>query len=128
MHRRKFDAAGKIVNTHGDYPQAVRDTAKELGVPLIDLHAMSATLYEALGPDQAPKAFNDGGKDATHHNNYGAYQLARCVVEGIRAGVPDLAAHLTNDLPPFDPAKPPSPDTFTLSPSAARSQERPRGN
>jgi lysophospholipase L1-like esterase len=128
MHRRKFDAAGKIVNTHGDYPQAVRDTAKDLGVPLIDLHAMSATLYEALGPDQAPKAFNDGGKDATHHNNYGAYQLARCVVEGIRAGVPDLAAHLTTDLPPFDPAHPPSPDTFTLSPSAARSQERPRGN
>jgi len=128
MHRRKFDAAGKIVNTHGDYPQAVRDTAKDLGVPLIDLHAMSAVLYEALGPDQAPKAFNDGGKDATHHNNYGAYQLARCVVEGIRAAVPDLAAHLTTDLPPFDPAKPPSPDTFTLSPSAARSQEPPRGN
>lgn len=128
MHRRKFDAAGKIVNTHGDYPQAVRDTAKALDVPLIDLHAMSAALYEALGPDQAPKAFNDGGKDATHHNNYGAYQLARCVVEGIRAGVPDLAAHLMTDLPPFDPAKPPSPDTFTLSPSAARSQEPPRGN
>jgi lysophospholipase L1-like esterase len=128
MHRRKFDTAGKIVNTLGDYPQAVRDTAKEFGVPLIDLHAMSAALYEALGPDQAPKAFNDGGKDATHHNNYGAYQLARCVVEGIQAGVPDLAAHLATDLPPFDPAKPPSPDTFILSPSAARSQERPRGN
>ncbi|MET3666024.1 rhamnogalacturonan acetylesterase [Caulobacter sp. 1776] len=128
MHRRKFDAAGKIVNTHGDYPQAVRETAKELGVPLIDLHAMSAVFYEALGPDQAWKAFNDGGKDATHHDNYGAYQLARCVVQGVRDSVPDLATHLTIDLPPFDPAKPPSPDAFTLPPSAARSQESPRGN
>ena len=128
MHRRKFDATGKIVNTHGDYPQAVRDTAKELGVALIDLHAMSAALYEALGPDQAWKAFSDGGKDATHHNNYGAYQLARCVVEGIRTNAPSLAVHLAADLAPFDPSKPPSPDTFALSPSAAASQEAPRGN
>lgn len=128
MHRRKFDAAGKIVNTHGDYPQAVRETAQALGAPLIDLHTMSAAFYEALGPDNAWKAFNDGGKDATHHNNYGAYQLARCVVEGIRASVPDLAAHLVTDLPPFDPAKPPAPETFAVPASAASSQEIPRGN
>lgn len=128
MHRRKFDEAGKIVNTHGDYPQAVRETAKALDVPLIDLHAMSAAFYEALGPNGAWKAFNDGGKDITHHNNYGAYQLARCVVEGIRASVPDLAAHLISGLPPFDPARPPSPDAFALTPSAVASQEPPRGN
>ncbi|WP_304273451.1 rhamnogalacturonan acetylesterase [Caulobacter segnis] len=128
MHRHRFDAAGKVVDTLGDYPKAMRETARELGVPLIDLHAMSATLYEALGPKSAWKAFNDGGKDLTHHNNYGAYQLARCVVEGVRAHVPALAAHLATDLPPFDPARPPSPDTFTLPPSAAASQEAPRGN
>jgi lysophospholipase L1-like esterase len=29
MHRRKFDAAGKIVNTHGDYPEAVRDVRQD---------------------------------------------------------------------------------------------------
>ena len=128
MHRRKFDAAGKIVNTHGDYPQAMRETAQALGVPLIDLHAMSAAFYEALGPENAWKAFNDGGKDATHHNNYGAYQLARCVVEGIRANAPDLAAHLVADLSPFDPAKPPAPETFAVPVSAASSPEIPRGN
>ena len=128
MHRHRFDAAGKVVNTHGDYPQAVRETAQALDVPLVDLHAMSAAFYEALGPGEAWKAFNDGGKDLTHHDNYGAYQLARCVVEGIRAAVPDLAAHLTADLPPFDPARPPLPDTFVLPPSAVASQEPPRGN
>lgn len=128
MHRHRFDSAGKVVNTLGDYPRAVRQTAKELGVPLIDLHAMSATFYEALGPREAWKAFNDGGKDLTHHDNYGAYQLARCVVEGIRADVPDLAAHLVTDLPPFDPARPPSPDIFAVPASTASSQEAPRGN
>ena len=128
MHRRKFDAAGKIINTHGDYPEAVRAVARETGVPLIDLLDMSAALYEALGSDQAWKAFADGGKDATHHNNYGAYQLAQCVVTGIRAAVPDLARRLVDGLPPFDPAHPPSPDTFIMAASAAHSTEAPRGN
>lgn len=128
MHRHRFDAAGKVVDTLGDYPKAMRETAHALDVPLIDLHAMSAVFYEALGPKEAWKAFNDGGKDLTHHNNYGAYQLARCVVEGLRASVPALAAHLATDLAPFDPARPPSPDTFALPPSAAASQEQLRGN
>jgi lysophospholipase L1-like esterase len=128
MHRRKFDAAGKIVNTHGDYPEAVRAVGRETGVPVIDLLDMSAALYEALGPDNAWKAFADDGKDATHHNNYGAYVLAECVVNGVRAQVPDLATHLAEGLPPFDPAHPPSPDSFVLAPSAAHSTEAPRGN
>ncbi|HWW25306.1 MAG TPA: rhamnogalacturonan acetylesterase [Caulobacter sp.] len=128
MHRRKFDPAGKIINTHGDYPEAVRAVGRETGVPVIDLLDMSAALYEALGPDNAWKAFADGGKDATHHNNYGAYVLAECVVNGVRAQVPDLAAHLIDSLPPFDPAHPPSPDGFVLAPSAAHSTEAPRGN
>ncbi|SFJ98368.1 rhamnogalacturonan acetylesterase [Caulobacter sp. UNC279MFTsu5.1] len=128
MHRRRFNAAGRIVNTLGDYPEAVRAVGRETGVPVIDLLDMSAALYEALGPNNAWKAFADGGKDVTHHNNYGAYMLAQCVVSGIRAQVPDLAAHLVDDLPSFDPAHPPSPDGFVLAPSAAHSSEAPRGN
>lgn len=128
MHRRKFDAAGKIVNTHGDYPEAVRAVARETDTPLIDLLTMSAAFYEALGPDQAWKAFNDGGKDATHHNNYGGYQLARCVAEAIRTSGLPLAKSLVDDLQPFDPAKPTPPDAFVLPESLARSAEAPRGN
>ena len=128
MHRRRFNSDGKIINTLGDYPEAMRAVGRETGVPVIDLLDMSAALYEALGPDNAWKAFADGGKDVTHHNNYGAYMLAQCVVSGIRAQVPDLAAHLVGGLPPFDPAHPPSPDGFVLAPSAAHSTEAPRGN
>jgi lysophospholipase L1-like esterase len=104
MHRREFDAAGRIVNTHGDYPDAVRKVAKDLNVPLIDLLNMSATLYEALGPHQSGVLF--AGRDTTHHDNYGSYELARCVVEGIRQSKTDLAKYLTTDVPPFDPGHP----------------------
>jgi len=75
---------------------------------------MSTVLYEALGPGRAPLAFADGGKDATHHNAYGAYALAQCVVQGIRdAGLP-LARDLANDFPGFDPARPDDPAAFQL--------------
>lgn len=126
-HRRRFQG-GRIVNTHGAYPEAVRIVGRETGVPVIDLLDMSARFYEALGPERAPLAFNDGGKDATHHNNYGAYMLARCVVQGIRdAGLP-LAALLASDVGPFDPGRPPPPESFTLPASLARSSVRPAGN
>ena len=49
MHRRSFDSTGHIINTLLDYPEAVRQTAKEENVALIDLNAMSKTLYEAWG-------------------------------------------------------------------------------
>jgi hypothetical protein len=45
-------------------------------------------------------------KDDTHFNAYGAYELARCVAEGIRAAKLPLAEHLADDVKPFDPSKP----------------------
>ena len=72
----------KIWNTLGDYPEAVRQTAKEEKVALIDLHAMSAAFYEALGPAKSLVAFGANGRDATHHSAYGAYEFAKCVVAG----------------------------------------------
>ncbi len=44
MHRRQFDENGNIVNTHGDYPEVVRQVADEENVSLIELHAMSGKL------------------------------------------------------------------------------------
>src|SRR4051812_10555339 len=101
MHRMTFDADGKITNSLGEYPEAVRRVAREQNVALIDLHAMSKTLYEAVGPANARKLF--AGNDTTHHSDYGSYELAKCVVEGIRqSGLP--LAKMLADTPPFDPA------------------------
>ena len=103
MHRLTFDAAGKITNSLGDYPEAVRQAAKEENVALIDLNAMSKLFYEALGPADAHLAF--AGNDTTHHDDYGSYELAKCIVEGIRQTKLPIAKYLF-DMPPFDPAHP----------------------
>ncbi len=116
MHRRRFDENGQVVNTLQDFPEAMRSTAEQENVPLIDLHAMSEVFYEALGPEDSRKAFQDG----THHNSYGSYELARCVVEGIRRNKLGIAKYLVDDVPPFDPNRPDSPDTFDIPASPAR--------
>ena len=50
--RRTFDTDGKIVNSLGEFPNAVRQVARDMKVPLIDLHAASKTFHDALGPEQ----------------------------------------------------------------------------
>lgn len=125
--RRQWTADGHIRPTLGDYPAAVRAVGSEERVAVIDLNADSSRFYEALGQARAPLAFNDQGRDATHHDNYGAWVLARAVAERMRA-IPSLAGVVRGDLPTFDPGQPPEPETFRLAASAIRSSERPAGN
>lgn len=115
--------AGLRGDTLAGYPDAVREVASEDGVALIDLHAMSKVLYRALGAD-LDRAFQDG----THHNNYGSYELARCVVEGIRERVPGLARYLAEDAGKFDPARPDPVSEFSLPPSPLMDDKKPDGN
>lgn len=96
--RRNFDAAGRIVSSLGEYPDAVRAIAREERVALIDLNPASVRFYEKLGPEGAPRAFADEGRDKTHHNEFGAYALAGLVVEGLRAADPALTAGLERHL------------------------------
>ena len=126
--RRNFGASGRIVPSHGEYPDAVRAVAREEKVGLIDLTAMTSAFYEALGPERAALAFNDGGRDKTHHNNYGAYEIARMVASVIPAADPRLAAYLVPEARGYDPARPAPPESFKLPASLARSDKRPDGN
>jgi lysophospholipase L1-like esterase len=115
--------AGVNQDTLAGYPQTVRDVAQAEQCALVDLNAMSRSFYRALGPD-LDKAFVDG----THHDNYGSYELARCVVKGIKqAGLP-LARSIVGDLGDFDPAHPDSVAAFDLPSSANVSAEKPLGN
>ena len=126
MHRLNFDADGKIVNTLGDYPEAVRQVGAEENVPVIDLNAMSKLFYEALGPKESPKAFAEG--DRTHHDNYGSYELARCIVEGIRQLNLPIAKYISDDVPRFDPAHPDPMSTFDVPAEPRTGPQRPYGN
>ena len=126
VQRRTFDAQGKITNSHGDFPEAVRQVAKEERVPLVDLHAMSSVLYEAWGPERSPRAF--APNDGTHHNNYGSYELARCIVNGIKTNRLSLTKHLATDTAVFDPNHPDPMDSFKLPASPQRTQIKPPGS
>jgi lysophospholipase L1-like esterase len=115
--------AGIANDTLGDFPAAVRQVAGEMKTPLVDLHAMSKKLYAALGQN-LDKAFQDG----THHNNYGSYELAKCVVEGIRLNQLPLAKFLTDDFAPFDPSHPDSLSDVKIPASPAKDLQKPPGN
>jgi len=139
MHRRRFDESGQIVNTLENYPEAMRQTASEENVPLIDLNAMSKQFYEAMGPENSKKAFvhypanTYPGQvkalaDDTHFNPYGAYELAKCIVQSIRQNNPDLAKHLINGLPAFDPAHPDPVNEFHWYESPSVNLVKPDGN
>jgi lysophospholipase L1-like esterase len=127
MNRRTFDEAGKIRDTLAPYPQVLRAIAKEQGLPLIDLNAMSKTMWETMGPEGTLKAFVHYPantfpgqaaelKDDTHFNSYGAYELARCVVESLREQKIPLAEELRPGIAAFDPAHPDAVFELPLSP------------
>jgi lysophospholipase L1-like esterase len=123
VNRRMMDSAGHVTNSLNQYPDAVRQLAKAQNVPLIDLNAMSKTLYEAIGPKELSKAF----VDQTHHNAYGGYELAKCVVQGILDEKLGLANFIVEDFKPFDPAHPDAIGSVTIPASPRSSTTAPSG-
>jgi len=139
MHRRRFDSTGHIVNTLEDYPDAVRQTGKEENVAVIDLNAMSKVLYETWGPEGSVKAFvhypantfpgqTTKLEDNTHFNTYGAYELAKCIVTGIRDQKLPLAKFIRSDIPVYNPAKPLAFAKFYWPMSSFVTATKPDGN
>ena len=139
MHRRNFDSTGHIINTLGDFPEAARQTATEQKVALIDLNAMSKILWEALGPEESKKAFvhypanSFPGQDKeiidnTHFNNYGAYQLAKCIIEDIKKQDSELASYLLEGLPAYNPSHPDPIKDFYFPISPLVQVAKPDGN
>ncbi|MDC7684957.1 rhamnogalacturonan acetylesterase [Asticcacaulis sp. BYS171W] len=116
VSRRSFKD-GKINNTLAGYDDAVRNTAKDLGIPFIDLTAKTKTLYEALGPEISPLAFANSGKDGTHHNAYGAFTIANYVAQAITDPANSLDLRASADFVALDPAKPVDPKAFEIQPA-----------
>lgn len=85
--RRRFDENGQFFDTHGEYPEVVRQVAAELGVDLIDLHALTGKLLRAQGPEASRSLFlmlkpgehpnyPTGVEDNTHFSPAGARAVA----------------------------------------------------
>ena len=110
--RRKWNAQGNLEDTHGAYPQAVRDVATNLGVPLIDLQTLterlvrdaglegSKRLYVWLAPGESTM-YPDGHHDDTHLSAFGATSVARLAATALRQTSLPLAQHvrIASDTP-----------------------------
>lgn len=92
--RRKWDEAGALVETHGEYPDAVRDLSRAEDVPLFDLLELTRALEQAHGvegskqlhlwiPSGVYKRKPDGWQDDTHYSAYGADRVAGLVVQEV---------------------------------------------
>lgn len=139
--RRLFDDAthSKILETHGDYPDAMRAVAKREGVPVIELHDMTRTFFETLGYENSKKAlvhypantFPGQDKplaDNTHFNPYGAYEIAKMVVMGMKQLNLPIVKYLRSDWKDFNPAQPDDYNKFVWYNSVQQDVTKPDGN
>lgn len=130
--RRHFDESGHIKDTHKDYPEAIRFMGERENIPVVDLQEMTKQWFEAMGPDESKHALlhcpagslpgqTKAIADDTHFSTYGAYMIARMVVNqliawGNRCGV------LFRTLPAYDHAE------WHWNPSPRQNIEKPEGN
>ena len=131
MERRGFDDHGRVIPSLIEYADAARQAAQELGVAFIDLNALSKSFYEALGPEKSMLAFAPTGPDKvdnTHHRAYGSYELAKCIVQGIRDDKLEIAKYIVDDFPGFNPAHPDPVEKFDVPPSPQFTNLRPLGD
>lgn len=105
--RRRFDSTGRAMETHPVYSGLVRDVAKQMNVPLIDLDKKSQELLQALGPENSKLLFlqlqpgehpnyPEGKNDNTHFSELGARKMAQLVLAEIRALNLELAERIVN--------------------------------
>ena len=137
--RRNFDNNGKIRETHGDYPDAMRAVAKREGVPVIEIHDMTRTFFETLGVENSKRSLvhypantypgqTKAFEDNTHFNPYGAYEISKMVVMGIKDLNLPIASHIKTDFKPFNPAQPDNLEQFHWVKGPFTDAVKPDGN
>lgn len=88
--RRKFDENGKLIPTHGEYPEAIRETARKLSIPLIDLTKYTAQAVEKAGVEKSLsfymnipagiyENYPNGKEDNSHLRPDGAFMVSSIV-------------------------------------------------
>ena len=98
--RRVFDAEGNLTFSLKEYPEALRQAARETETPLVDLYVLtrewvetagvekSARFYMNLEPGEEPN-YPNGNRDNTHFHRNGAQAVAEMFVRDVqRQGLP----------------------------------------
>lgn len=137
--RRFFEKDGTLRNTHGDFPAAMRAVAARENVPVIDLNKETKTLFETMGSEGCKhllvhyplgsfpwqqRAFADN----THFNPFGAYEVAKLVVMGMKQNGLLQNGWLSGDWQDFNPAAPDDWQTFYWPESPFNENKKPDGN
>ncbi|MFI6206774.1 rhamnogalacturonan acetylesterase [Streptomyces sp. NPDC051041] len=104
VERRRFDADGTALPSHGEYPAAMRALAEEERVALLDVQALSLALWQELGPEETKAYFNwtAAEQDNTHFNPPGAIAVARLVARELlrtRVLAPRDVRRLDEEIP-----------------------------
>jgi lysophospholipase L1-like esterase len=95
VERRRFDADGHALLSHGEYPEAMRRLGAAERVPVVDLTAASRDRWERLGLDGTKDVFlwldplkhsnyPDGVQDNTHFQAHGAIEVARLIAQDLQ--------------------------------------------
>lgn len=96
LERRCFNENGQLeTGAHGDYVEAMKQTAANLNVPLIDLYGMSRKKLTEAGTEKSKEWYMhlpagrypshpDGLTDNTHLKHEGAVVYAGCIAEGLK--------------------------------------------
>jgi hypothetical protein len=92
----------------GDYPQAIRDLGKAVGVPVVDMTKHTKRLYDELGSSEtlylhAWNSSSESSVDNTHLNIYGAKKVAWLFANAAKDTDTEFAKHV--DLSKGEPSK-----------------------
>lgn len=128
-----------IADTHGDFPAAMLAVANRENVPVIDLHQMTREFFQALGYEDSKRAlvhypantFPGQTKelaDNTHFNPFGAYEVAKMVIMGIKKAELPISDYIREDFTDFDPNIPDDWETFVWVPAPKMDIVKPDGN
>ena len=139
--QRRFweDDNKHIRDTHGDFPAAMLSVAERENVPVIDLNGMTRTFFETLGFEDSKKALvhypantypgqDKPLADNTHFNPYGAYEVAKMVVMGMKKLNLPVLKGLRSDWADFNPSQPDAPDAFRWYDAKIQDTKKPDGN
>lgn len=136
--RRSFEGS-VVVNTHKDYPEAIRAIAQREGLLCIDLQELTGKFYEAMGPEASKRAFvhypantwpnqTKALADNTHFNPYGAYQIAKMVANGLLHSGLGIANCILPEVDGYDPSQPDDVEAFHWVPCPFVNIVKPDGN
>ena len=114
-----------------------KEVAENENVPFIDLTQMTTDMLEAYGPSDSTKFYvhypagaysDDALKDDTHFNPFGAFEVAKCIIMGLKNIKSPIVDNLRDDWKDFNPEKPDDWQEFVWVDAPSIDSLKPDGN